>query len=417
MDFSGYSSFQTDFEARYDAYQQSHPFTMMLLDLELRNAQFGDHAIARKNLGRQTDRLALAEQLMKLAARRSAHGPQVYIEMPGFSGLAAELSARFKGKGLSVFSDRTILASPANKFLHRLVKLGRAHSAAMARGGTEGPEAILADRKLLDDLEASLADNYRRMKSFVIAQDIRFFMATGDAKPFSRFLCRIARELGRPYVVMAHGYVSHSTLVSIAPLHADRLIAWTERQAELLREALPDRAPDIVSHGFPLRSAPPARDRVERRVLLAWEPLLRPGIAERHMPVLAELARICGRAGYTPALRLHPKERKDAGLARSLRDLGLTLDEDDMATALSRAAVVASSNSTVLCEAAAFGIPAVQIADLAVFDFEGAEKIAAREFDPARSAAKETGQSAFPLMDVDAMFAGLMTLRQEHDAA
>ena len=415
MDFSAYKGFQEDFERRFGAYSRTHPFTMMLLDLELRNALFGDAAIAQRNLARQTDKMWLADLLMKVAARRSASGPQVYIEMPGFNDLAAGLSERFEARGFRIFSRRKILGTPANKFLHRLSKLGPSHSAAMARGGAEGPEAILRDRELLDRLESTLVENYQRMKAFVSAQDIRVFVASGDAKPFSRFLCRIAQELGLPYVVVAHGYVSHTTLVSIAPLHADRLIAWTERQAELLRVALPDRGPDIRCFGFPVRSAPPDRIRVERRVLLAWEPLSRPGKDASHMPVLGQLARICAQAGYTAVLRLHPKERKDARIARQVQDMGLVLDDDDMATALSRAAVVVSSNSTVLCEAAAFGVPAVQITELSEFEFEGADQVAVAEFDPARAAASESGQPAFPLMDVDMLFSDISDLMQKSE--
>jgi hypothetical protein len=115
-------------------------------------------------------------------------------------------------------------------------------------------------------------------------------------------------------------------------------------------------------------------------------------------------------AGFTAAIRLHPKERKDEPLAQALRDVGFEMDSADMTTALSRAAVVASSNSTVLCEAAAFGIPAVQIEDLAVFEFEGAEMCPVARFDPARSAAIETGEPAFRYLDVDRFFADVTAM-------
>jgi len=412
VDFSAYKDFQKTFVSRYGAFERTHPFTMMVLEQELRNSQFGDTDIAQRNLSRQSDRLWIVEHLLKLGARRAARGPQVYIEMPGFAGLAADLSHRFEARNVSVFSNQRIMAQPANKLLHRLIKLGPTYSRAMARAGANGPDALLEDTALLARLEAELAVNYERMKNFVRAQNIRAFIATGDCKPFSRFLCRAAQDLDLPYIVLAHGYISHSTLVSIAPVHADRLIVWTEQQAKLLHDAVPDRAEHIYSFGFPPRAAPTDRTLKERRVLFVWEPLGRFGILENHLPVLSKLAATCSSVGFIPAMRLHPKERGDEALMQSLRAIGFEIDSDDMGMALSRAAVVASSNSTVLCEAAACGIPAVQIEDLAVFAFEGAEMCAAAEFDPARAAATETGQPALPLMDTGRFFdhiAELMT--------
>ena len=410
MDFSAYKGFEQRFTDRYAAYERTHPFSLMVLELNLRNALFGDDAIARKNLGRQTDHLWLADQILKLAAKGRAPGPQVYLELPGFAALSQDLGQRFEAAGVGIFSNRRIMAQPANKLLHRLIKLGPTYAKAMALGGAQGPDAVLADTGLLDRLDAELSANYQRLKRFVQAQNIRGFVATGDCQPFSRFLCRAARELGLPYVVLAHGYVAHRTLVSIAPLHGDELIVWTERQAKLMRAALPERASDIHSFGFPIRTAAPDRSLRERRVLFAWEPLLRPGKFDLHLPVLTRLAQASATTNFTPIMRLHPKERKDADLNSRLAAIGFEMDADDMTRALSRAAVVVSSSSTVLSEAAAFGIPAVQITELANFEFEGAIPVPAAQFDPEAAAATETGTPAFPLMDVNRLFAHLSDL-------
>lgn len=154
-----------------------------------------------------------------------------------------------------------------------------------------------------------------------------------------------AHALDRHYVVVTHVFMSYTPFLFIVP-HADRLIARTERLAELLCADLPDRCANIRCFSFLVRSTPPACSRVERRVLLAWESLSRP-------------------------------------------------------------AAMASANYTVLYEAAAYWVPAVQIVEMSEFGFEGADLVAVAELDPARGDASESGQLAFPLKNVGMLFSDL----------
>lgn len=404
--FAPYAPFEAEFQDRFGPLIRRFPRAVAVLEGELRNELIGDVMIARDNLSRRRDRFAPLEWLARLAARRRCPSPQVYIELPGFHDLRQALATRFAARDIPVFSNRKTLGRGANKILHKLATMGPAYSEAVRISSERGAIHAAADEALMMRLERSLARNEALLRAAVERQNIKLFLASGDSQPFSRMLCRVARSLGLPYIVLAHGYVSEPRLVTIAPLHGDQLILWTELQRRQIAAAVPERAQDLLCFGYPLRPRRLAPASGNRRVLFAWEPIRRLPDPGPHVAALGSLAEACRKAGYAAAFRPHPKERGDADIRRTVEGLGMAWDTADLSSSLDAASLVASSNSTVLTEAAVAGRPAVQIAELAVFGFEGAPAVRVADFAPDRLMQGWT-PPALPLVDVDALFAFL----------
>ncbi|MEM6608938.1 MAG: hypothetical protein AAF689_10170 [Pseudomonadota bacterium] len=380
MDFSAYTPFQAEFCERYGWLERQYPFAAMGLEAELRNFAVGDGAVARVNAMRQSRRIAPIDWLVNMASQLDgqAQRDQFYFEFPGSVGhdIARALETDLH---LQNFSDRKILGYRSNKLLHRLATHGRAYPAAMKAFAENGAEGLLSQKKLLSALDHDLRRNFKLLKRYLEKQRIKLCFSSGDSKPFSRMLVRASQELGIPFIVFAHGYISDPRLNSIAPLRADALITWTENQASLIRSALPERAADIVSFGMP-RPTIPAKRSPDGTALIAWEPLSFRDRLSQHETVLRRLQGFIRGAGLTPSFRPHPKDRKDLDVKQKLETWGFEIDNEPLARAFEKAEFVLSANSTVLTEAAACGIPAIQLSDLATFRFEGAQLITVENF-------------------------------------
>ena len=181
---------------------------------------------------------------------------------------------------------------------------------------------------------------------------------------FQRVILRAANELGIPYVVVSHGFVTDPKLVTIAPLYADMFVAWTEDQRRGLCEAIGPKSAVKVHHfGFP---KPPLLQGsgISGRVLLVWHPFIEShGISIREFDTATTIIKRLATAGLDPVLRLHPKDRSDAALANALKDEGVVTDHSSISVALGRAEVVLGSLSSLLIEAASVGKPVFQLSN------------------------------------------------------
>ena len=380
MDFSAYAPFQAEFHKRYGWLEREYPFAAMGLEAELRNFAIGDVEVAHINAARQSLRVAPIDWLVTMASHldRQAHSEQFYFEFPGPVGhdIANALESELH---LQNFSARKILGYRSNKLLHRLATHGTAYPTAMKAFAENGAENLLSHRRLLYALDHDLRRNFKLLKRYLEKQRIRLCVSSGDSKPFSRMLIRASHDLNIPFIVFAHGYISEPRLNSIAPLRADALVTWTEKQASLIRNGLPERANDIVSFGMPRRTRP-AQRKPDGTVLIAWEPLSFRDRLSKHETMLRRLQDLIADAGLTASFRPHPKDRKDHDVMQRLEAWGFKINDEPLARAFEKAEFVLSANSTVLTEAAACGIPAVQLSDLATFRFEGAQLVAVEDF-------------------------------------
>lgn len=384
MDFRAFLAFNAAFKQRFANLAKSYPFAFLALEAELRNSFAGDIDVVAANASRLTEHYLPVDWLLYgvQAMSGAQNKPLAYIEMPGFQNDASRIRNILQRRyGIGSFSDRPILRQRSNKILHKMCTSGRAYPAMMRRIAADGIEAAVEDAMLVADLDCAMARNYHRTLAYVRSQNIRLFLATGDSKPFSRILCRIAHALDIPYVVLAHGYISNKRLLSIAPVRADALVLWTEEQRRMIADVMPERMADLFCCGFPHRQRIEP-DLTARRIVFAWEPLMRKNKRKTHNEALKTLAKRCIAEGIEPVFRPHPKDKRRGDILSSLEGMGFSIDSGDMSVSLRTARMVVSSNSTVLTEAAAAGLPAVQIAELAEFHFEGAALRSLAEFDP-----------------------------------
>ncbi|WJY21193.1 hypothetical protein QTA57_15655 [Fontisubflavum oceani] len=384
MDFRGVHDLDERFSRQWSPFLDGFPFAAMALEAELRNISAGDIEVALRNVSRLTRHYPVVDWALTAVFLTTSRveRPQLYVNLPGFHDVARSLKESLSDNpGLACFSDRRIARFRANQVLHKLCTAGQAYPKVMRQIAAVGAAKAVTDRDLMAQLDQSFSRNYDRLKQFIISQNIRAFVAAGDMKPHERLICHAAQELGRPYLVLAHGYVSDPGLVSVAPIRADALVLWTEQQRSLIADVLPERIEDLMSFGFPARVKVPVRQPGDR-VVFAWEPLGRMGKRDTHAKCLAALSGICRAARLEPVFRPHPKDRHDAEIIADIEATGFSLDHMELQESLATARCVVSSNSTVLTEAAAAGVPAYQVEELAEFRFEGSQLISATEFRP-----------------------------------
>lgn len=375
MRFPHYQDFEVKFQRNYGLTLSTYPMIERCFGLEFRNFMGGYDAIARRNLMRRAERYAPADPILRRLGRSTSAMDQVSLDLPGFKDIRTELEHRFQDDGLDPLSKHRILGVSAQRILRKLATLGRSYADASKLMAKHGPDALLAEKHLLDRLEGDLTRNFKSVLDFTRRQRIRAFISQGDGKPHERVFCAVAKDVGIPFVVLSHGYVSEPHLISVAPLYADAFVAWTEDQKRELARAVPERADDFHCFGFPTKIGGLSRRETAEHVVLVWEPLILSGLLCEHAPRIIEIAKQVRDAGYVPLFRAHPKETKAPEINAFLSDAGILPDTQDLKASLASAHAIVSSNSSVLTEAAFCGCLALQIEELKSTDYEGAVEI------------------------------------------
>jgi hypothetical protein len=291
-----------------------------------------------------------------------------------------------------------------NRQLHGMSVEGRHFKRALRQGLARGMETIAQDHAILAALDAEVGRNAARMRNLMRDSDIRVIVSDGDCMYFSRVMAHVARDLGIPFVVIAHGYIGNPFLATIAPVHGDLLVVWTQGQAKALAASIdPDDAAKLRYFGFP-KTPELSGTRSPGRVLFIWDPLLIKGDQRnREMRGLATMFDRLRSAGLDPVLRLHPRDRSDAGLGSELSGAGITTDHHAIGLSLGRADVVVGSFSSALIEAAAAGRPVFQFSAEAPFNHEDLPEVHMDDPELAAMLKSAMGQSlpGYRPFDVD----------------
>ncbi|MES1927735.1 hypothetical protein SADO_00725 [Salinisphaera dokdonensis CL-ES53] len=225
----------------------------------------------------------------------------------------------------------------------------------------------------MEKLNSAVEHEIGIMQKLLLANSVKTIFSTDDYRASGQVLYEAARRAGVNRVALAHGYIQHPTLVSCFPGRSDTFIAWTKQQKEdLERDLGPFKSTDIQYIGFPKifpqSQMPPAPMTILLCACAMFGQRLDKVRQDLFGTLAANLVRKCDARVF---VRLHPKERALDDAAQWLRRHQLTQSgfarlEDD----LSRCHLVIGGNSSVLVEAFEYGREAIQVEELARFEFE-----------------------------------------------
>ncbi len=299
---------------------------------------------------------------------------------PDYAGLLGPVAAELARRGLAV---ATLLPTEAEDpgLPGPALRLGsyagpRAYAAARARwAALAGPARRFAARHGLDDARRAgltlLLHNYAwQQATFGAAlNDVRPRVVLGlhfMTDPGLRGGVEAPRRSGaRPRVVL----LQHGLFSGDWPTHdfhgADLVMLWGEAsRLELAR--FPDAPPAVVVGNPRLAGAAPAGEpaRGEGPVVLVAGTNGDPEVSRRALNTA--LAALTGLTGVTVRVRPHPREPRsvyaEAEASGLLTEAMLDLSPDPYAS-VRAASVVVGTASTLLPEAVALGVPAVQVVE------------------------------------------------------
>lgn len=396
MDFSAYRAFDDAFQAKYADLIERHPFAMMLIEKQLRNYESGSVAIADANIRKLTAssygrrfRAQLAFQLGGLIRRDPR--PSYYLKLERFDTFKSNLSSALADLGMRPVRGGKAAIMPEMKVLHQLATLGGAFREVMRTAATKGIVEASADRQLMHKLDKQARSNFAYVKAMIEQQRIQLFIADGDTLPFSRMICAAAKELGVPYVVIAHGYIQSPQLVGIAPIYGDYLVTWTDQQAADLRRALrEDEKAKVFCFGYPKDTY--RFDVKSDLALIVWHPLHDGDLALQGEEIRS-IAAALRSSGYRSRLRLHPKDTKARAFRAFASGTDIEFSEGTLADDLEKSSIVIGSRSSVLVEAAMSGKRVFQLASYRTMPLESVTPIElGHSFEASLNGIQETGE-------------------------
>lgn len=386
MDFSSYLPFDHEFKKKFDWLYDEYPYAMMLFEKQLRNAEGGYEDLAKQN-ARGAGRTSLRRMLQVYYAlwrMPISNSPQYYLSLERFEGIQSGLTETARLLELQLLTG--------NRNFNKVATLGAAYPKFMRIVFKYGFTRALEDRKLLTKLENQSRKNFEKVKLFLIKANVRLFIADGDTLPHARFYCQAAREIGAPYIVFSHGYVQDRQLLSIAPIHADYHITWTEQQRNDLASAIdPSDAQKVLFFGYP--KAHFQSEPVKNLALIAWNSLV-DSDRDAEISAITSLVKRARSEGYDIRLRLHPKDKKDQALMRQCELLDLEISKNTLDVDIRDAEVVLGSYSSVMIEAAMSGKKVLQLAECSEYTFENVPLLQANE--SIRQALKHTAHHSRP---------------------
>lgn len=363
--FDYYRPFEASFSEKYGDVATAFPFAMMVIEKELRNFHAGETHLVRRNITQQAARNPVKAFLLSIGTVFGpARGPSYYIKLSGFDEIESNLHNQLEKQGFRSFSHQKLAWFKRNKQLHGLTVRGRWFPRFARSVLSLGMDATVADHDLMDRLNRQIAANVQAVKRYIVRNDIRFFLSDGDCMFFQRVIIQATRELGIPYVVISHGFVTEPTLNTIAPVYADMFVAWTEDQRRDLSEATGcESAQKFQYFGFP-KQPKLVNGRVSGQVLVVWHPFVEAsGLNMGELERMSALIRQLTDAGLSTVLRLHPKDRSNEELLNALTERKIVAEAPSAVTSLSRADVIIGSLSSLLVEAASAGKPVFQLSD------------------------------------------------------
>lgn len=114
-------------------------------------------------------------------------------------------------------------------------------------------DSLLEQKEVMNYLNEIVIKEIELASDVLRRYKISSLIASSDDDPFMRILCSASKFSSTEVNIIAHGYIGHPSLLTIAPVYADRLFVWTQIQKnDLIRDLDKDNANKIYYEGSPL---------------------------------------------------------------------------------------------------------------------------------------------------------------------
>jgi hypothetical protein len=90
----------------------------------------------------------------------------------------------------------------------------------------------------LNSVENKLKVLIEKTRNYLLKRNVKLIIASGDSSVSSKILLSAAKLEKIPYYVICHGYIQSSELITIAPIYADKLFVWSQKQKKKLEKVL-----------------------------------------------------------------------------------------------------------------------------------------------------------------------------------
>jgi len=260
MDFSLYKTTNEQFIKEYKYYMDNYPNAFVLFEKYLRTkADVSNSKNANQLILNYAD-ISYFKFLYRLyikiilTFKISNKNPSCYIyNIDRFPGLLQKFNNNKqielikKPKSiLEYFSVNTIDIHKLLTSNYNIIKFYRKVS-------KNGVMSIFEDEEYMNFLNNVVENETKFILKILNKYNICTIVSSNDDDPYMRILCNASTLAKSSVNIVAHGYIGHKSLLSIAPIYADSLFVWTKKQqSDLINNLDEINANKIKYQGSPL---------------------------------------------------------------------------------------------------------------------------------------------------------------------
>jgi hypothetical protein len=263
LDFPQYKVVNKEFQEKYFKYITEYPNAFLLFEKYLRTLSDPQNAINASQLIINYSRFSFVKSLYRNYVRfllKLCHkflnnensGCYIY-NIDRFPGLyesfldSKSISIRHKPKSiLSYFSLSKI-------DLHSIVSSNLKIIKFYKHLQNSNIDIILEQKDIMRYIDGVVLKEIELAALFLSKYKISSIISTSDDDPYMRILCSASKLSKTEINIIAHGYIGHPSLLTIAPIFGDKLFVWTQVQKDdLIKYLDEENANKIHFEGSPL---------------------------------------------------------------------------------------------------------------------------------------------------------------------
>lgn len=378
-----FKAFDREFLTEYSEFSQKFPLLFLCLERELRKEFDGREELHQRSLASLSNsrngffkNIIIKAYLFYVCRWGRLNSDTMLVNISFNKYLSEKVSASFEN--VESLSDKKFFNIPISKILNRAINIDDVICDIYGYVKKNNIGKLRQDFLSCESFEKRLVDNTNILKTLFKKVNIKYLVLDGDGPPVPRLLCQCARDLDIPSVIFAHGFVQDPKLITIAPLKADIFFSWSEGQAEWLREETKDNR--FLHYGFFLETAV----KKNPKYIFICESMIFAEEAAERVSQISWMSSLLEKKGYKVKVRFHPKnvkERSPVDLIFLAESKGLKVSSGDLKEDLAEAVAVISSGSSVLVQAAIYGVPAFHVTSEKATPFYGAKVLKCGQVD------------------------------------
>lgn len=372
--FDGYRSLNKQIGESHEDKKIRAPLTFLVFEHEIRRYQAGYKSLHFASISRlssfSVSRYIYRIYLSLISNTCFSSAPKVYVFLPkcpslqvAFIKTLSELSIKpiappqsKKIKAISL-SHLSLTSYPLSslKFFFILRMIQR-----------KSLMAVFDNPNILSKVEENIEKEIKKTQKVLRKNNVKGLVCNTDFTPKDRVLVAAANRLEIEYTVIAHGYIQDQTLLSYAPIKADNLLVWSEKQKLEVQAAVTSKEKSKVKYyGWPKlyqKWSKPSRGQI----LVVFPPISgnysTATNRESSKILLNELVNYYREI----KVRLHPRESGSVipgWLSEMLQSGKIEMSNKELEEEFDQSLLVVGLQSSTLMESALYGVPTFQYSE------------------------------------------------------